>query len=146
MTLAQDVRFLGTMAQPLGYAARVNTARAFRGRWRQYRFWTGAEITDYDPIDPANIAQPDAAYRALHAGGRVHYNPKLGLWILSRLPDVRAGARAAETLSSADGVTRLRMAGPLLVTMDGKRHNDDAPTRAARVHQGGAGQLAGDDR
>ena len=72
MTLAQDVRFLGTMAQPLGYAARVNTARAFRGRWRQYRFWTGAEITEYDPIDPANIAQPDAAYRALHAGGRVH--------------------------------------------------------------------------
>ena len=69
LTLTQDVRFLGTMAQPLGYAARVNTARAFRGRWRQYRFWTGAEITDYDPIDPANIAQPDAAYRALHAGG-----------------------------------------------------------------------------
>jgi hypothetical protein len=54
MTLSQDVRFLGTMAQPLGYAARVNTARAFRGRWRQYRFWTGAEITDYDPIDPAH--------------------------------------------------------------------------------------------
>ena len=107
MTLAQDVRFLGTIAQPLGYAARVNTARAFRGRWRQYRFWTGAEITDYDPIDPANIAQPDVAYRALHAGGRVHYNPKLGLWILSRLPDVRAAARAAGTMSSADGVTRL---------------------------------------
>jgi cytochrome P450 len=124
LTLTQDVRFLGTMAQPLGYAARVNTARAFRSRWRQYRFWTGAEITDYDPIDPANIAQPDAAYRALHAGGRVHYNPKLGLWILSRLPDVRAAARAADTMSSADGVTRLRMAGPLLVTMDGKSHNE----------------------
>ena len=56
LTLTQDVRFLGTMAQPLGYAARVNTARAFRSRWRQYRFWTGAEITDYDPIDPANIS------------------------------------------------------------------------------------------
>ena len=124
MTLTQDVRFLGTMAQPLGHAARVNTARALRSRWRQYRFWTGAEITAYDPIDPANLAQPDAAYRALHAGGRVHYNPKLGLWILSRLPDVRAAARAAETMSSADGVTRLRMAGPLLVTMDGKRHNE----------------------
>jgi cytochrome P450 len=124
MTLSQDVRFLGTMAQPLGHAARVNTARAFRGRWRQYRFWTGAEITDYDPIDPEHLAQPHEAYRALHTGGRVQYNPKLGLWILSRLPDVRAGARAAETLSSADGVTRLRMAGPLLVTMDGKRHNE----------------------
>src|ERR1700727_1792877 len=123
MTLSQDVRFLGTMAQPLGHAARVNTVRAFRGRWRPYRFWTGAEITDYDPSDPDNIAQPPQAYRAVQAGGRVHYNPKLGLWILSRLPDVRAGARAAETLSSADGVTRLRMAGPLLVTMDGKPHN-----------------------
>ena len=65
LTLTQDVRFLGTMAQPLGYAARVNTARAFRGRWRQYRFWTGAEITDYDPIHPANLAQPDAAYRGM---------------------------------------------------------------------------------
>src|SRR6202048_5381723 len=99
LTLTQDVRFLGTLAQPLGYAARVNTARAFRSRWRQYRFWTGAAITGCDPIDPANIAQPDAAYRALHAGGRVHYNPKRGLWILSRLPDVRAAARAADTMS-----------------------------------------------
>ncbi len=72
MTLTQDVRFLGTMAQPLGYAARVNTARALRVRWREYRFWTGAEITDFDPIAPANLAEPHEAYRALHAGGRVH--------------------------------------------------------------------------
>ncbi len=43
---------------------------------------------------------------------------------MSRLPDVRAAARAADTMSSADGVTRLRMAGPLLVTMDGKRHSE----------------------
>lgn len=124
MTIQHDVRFLSTMAGPLGRAARVGAVSAVRGRWRPYRSWTGAEITAYDPFDPRTAAQPHAAYRALHAGGRVHYNPRRGIWILSRLSDVKAGARAADMLYSADGVTRTRVALPLLVTTDGKRHNE----------------------
>lgn len=124
MTLKHDVQFLGTMAGPLGRAARVGAVSAVRGRWRPYRSWTGAEITAYDPFDLPTAAQPHEAYRALHAGGRVHYNPSRRIWILSRLSDVKAGARAADTLCSGDGVSRARIAPPLLVTTDGKRHNE----------------------
>ncbi|MBY6388852.1 cytochrome P450 [Rhodococcus erythropolis] len=112
------------MAKPLARAARVGAVASVRGRWRPYRSWTGAEITDYDPFDPRTAAQPHEAYRGLHAGGRVHYNPNRNIWILSRLADVKAGARAADTLYSGDGVTRARVALPLLVTTDGKRHNE----------------------
>lgn len=108
MTLKHDVQFFGTMAGPLGRAARVGAVSAVRGRWRPYRSWTGAEITAYDPFDPRTAAQPHEAYRALHAGGRVHYNPSRRIWILSRLSDVKAGARAADTLYSGDGVSRAR--------------------------------------
>ena len=124
MTLKHDVRFFGTMAGPLGRAARVGAVNAVRGRWRPYRSWIGAEITAYDPFDPDTASHPHEAYRALHAGGRVQYNPSRGIWILSRLSDVKAGARAADTLYSGDGVTRTRVALPLLVTTDGKRHNE----------------------
>ena len=82
----------------------------------------GAETTSYDPLDPATAAQPHASYRQLHRGARVHYNPKRSVWILTRLEDVRAAARADAALSSADGVTRTKFSLPILITTDGERH------------------------
>lgn len=57
---------------PVVGAIGMNIAAAVRVRRRGYAGWTGAVNTDYDPLDPATAAQPFDAYRALHAGGRVH--------------------------------------------------------------------------
>jgi cytochrome P450 len=81
-----------------------------------------AEITTYDPMDAATAAQPFEAYRLLHAGARVQYSPKRKVWILSRLNDVRAGARDDADLSSADGPTLTRIPTPILVSLDGEEH------------------------
>lgn len=120
MTLIDRVQFTGAAAKALGDAVRANTAAGIRAR-RQARH-VDAEITTYDPLDPATAAQPHEAYRRLHANGRVHYNPKRSLWILSRLGDVRAAARDDKALSSADGVTRTKFALPILITTDGEKH------------------------
>jgi cytochrome P450 len=93
MAVAEGVRGLVETAKPFANAARLNLAAVIRTRRRGYRGWTGAVNTDYDPLDPATAAQPFAAYRALHRGGRVHYNPKRSTWILHRLDDVRAALR-----------------------------------------------------
>jgi cytochrome P450 len=122
MTLTQDVQFAGSLVKPLGYAVRTNAAAGIRARLQGYRSRVGVELTPYDPLDPATAAQPHEAYRRLHARGRVHYNPKRSVWILSRLDDVRAAARADAQLSSADGVTRTKFSLPILITTDGERH------------------------
>lgn len=122
MTLARDARFASTLVGPLSRAVKVSISAGVKGKWRPYRAWTGAVITDFDPLDPATAAQPEESYRALHAGGRVHYNPRRSNWILSRLSDVRDAARAGDELSSAGGVTRVRVAVPSLVTTDGAQH------------------------
>lgn len=122
MTLARDARFASTLVGPLSRAVKVSISAGVKGKWRPYRAWTGAVITDYDPLDPATAAQPTRAYARLHAGGRVHYNPRRSTWVLSRLNDVRDAARSADALSSASGVTRARVAVPSLVTTDGEQH------------------------
>ncbi|MEB4208026.1 cytochrome P450 [Mycobacterium sp. 94-17] len=100
----------------------MNVAAAIRVRRRGYDGWTGAVNTDYDPQDPATAAQPFDAYRALHRGGRVHYNPRRATWILSRLDDIRAALRDTDTVTSTEGVTRLRFSAPLAVLTDGDEH------------------------
>jgi cytochrome P450 len=122
MTLSQNVQFAGSLVKPLGTAARINAVSGVRARWQAHRIPIDAEITSYDPLDPATAAQPHASYRRLHGGARVHYNPKRSVWILTRLDDVRAAARADTTLSSADGVTRTKFSLPILITTDGDRH------------------------
>ena len=97
-----------------------------------------ADITAYDPLDAATAAQPHEAYRRLHAGGRVQYNPKRRVWILSRLDDVRAAARDDVNLSSADGPTLIRMRTPILVSLDGEQARPAAAPGDAGLHQGGA--------
>ena len=122
MTLSQNVQFAGALVKPLGNAARINAVSGIRARWHSHRCPIGAETTAYDPLDPATAAQPHEAYRRLHRGARVHYNPKRFIWILTRLDDVRAAARADTALSSADGVTRTKFSLPILITTDGARH------------------------
>ncbi len=116
MTLTDGVRFGSSVARTLGAAVLANAAGA-RGRAQ-----IDAEITTYDPMDAATAAQPFEAYRQLHAGARVQYNPKRRVWILSRLDDVRAAARDDVNLSSADGPTLTRIPAPILVSLDGEEH------------------------
>ena len=118
MTLTDGVRFISSAARTLAGSVRANAA----GIGARRRVPIDAEITPYDPLDAATAAQPHEAYRRLHAGGRVHYNPNRGVWILSRLDDVRAAARDDVALSSADGPTLVRFRTPVLVSLDGERH------------------------
>ena len=103
----------------------------------------GAVSTDYDQI-PATAAQPFDAYRALHRGGRVHYNPRRATWILSRLEDVRAALRDTDQVTSTEGVTRLRFSAPLAVLADGEEH-PTAQAGSTRIQQGSHEHMAGND-
>jgi cytochrome P450 len=122
MTLIDRVQFTGAAAKALGDAVRSNTAAGIRNRRQAHHSRVHAEITTYDPLDPATAAQPHRAYRRLHESGRVLYNPKRSLWILTRLEDVRAAARDDKALSSGDGITRTKFSLPILITTDGEKH------------------------
>ncbi len=82
-----------------------NLAREARARVVRKPLPTGLQLTDFDPFDPATAADPYPGYRKLLASGPVHYNPTRDIYILTRYADVRAGARADDALSSAEGVT-----------------------------------------
>lgn len=122
MSITAKAQRIHNAIDPLGSAVRMNVAAAIRTRRRGYHGWTGAINTDYDPQDPATAAQPFDAYRALHRGGRVHYNPRRATFIVSRLDDVRAALRNTDQVTSTQGVTRLRMSAPLAVLTDGDEH------------------------
>lgn len=122
MKFSQYVRGAAHAVQPFTNAVGMNVTAAVRTRRRGFGGWTGAVNTDYDPMDTATAAQPFDAYRALHRGGRVHYNPRRATWILSRLEDVRAALRDTDEVTSTKGVTRLRFSAPLAVLTDGEEH------------------------
>src|ERR1700710_2954945 len=122
MTVSQKVRGAVQAVQAVANAIGMNVSAAVRTRRRGYGGWTGAVNTDYDPMDTTTAAQPFDAYRALHRGGRVHYNPKRATWILSRLEDVRAALRDTDRVTSTQGVTRMRFSAPLAVLTDGEEH------------------------
>jgi cytochrome P450 len=115
-------KFVSYVVRPLGRAVLLNFRAATRTRRLGTLGWTGAVNTDYDPMDPVTAAQPFDAYRALHRGGRVHYNPKRATWILSRLEDVRSALRDTDQVTSTEGVTRLKFSAPLAVLTDGEEH------------------------
>ncbi|MFC6885938.1 cytochrome P450 [Actinomadura yumaensis] len=98
--------------------ATVAARRARRGG----RAPSGADLTAYDPLDPAVIADPYPAYRRLLDGGPVAYNPRRDLYVVSHYEAVRAAARADGALSSAQGITRTRVNLPLLITTDRPDH------------------------
>lgn len=116
MALTDGISFTGSAARTLAGAALANAAGARR------RLPLDAELTAYDPLDAATAAQPHEAYRRLHAGARVQYNPKRRVFVLSRLDDVRAAARDDAKLSSADGPMLTRIRTPILVSLDGEAH------------------------
>ncbi|QLL08421.1 cytochrome P450 [Mycobacterium vicinigordonae] len=118
MTATDAVQFTRSAARVLGDSLRANS----KGMRVRRSAAIDAAITNYDPLDPATAAQPHAAYRRLHAGSRVQYNPRRSVWILSRLDDVRAALRDDAALSSADGPTRVRFPVPVLVSTDGDKH------------------------
>ena len=68
-------------------------------------------------MDDAVLEDPYPAYRELLAGGPVHHNARLGVWVLSHYEDVRAAGRASDQLSSAEGVIRLRHRLPMMLTI-----------------------------
>ena len=110
------------MMKQVGEVFRLNVSFAVRTRRRGYKGWTGAVNTEYDPLDLATAAQPFDAYKELHRSGRVHYSPKRATWILSRLDDVRAALRDTDKVTSAEGVTRAKIAAPVVVVTDGEQH------------------------
>ena len=122
MKLMERLGERGTIATPFASAIRLNVAAAVRVRRRGHRGWAGAVNTDYDPLDRATAAQPFDAFRRLHQQGRVHYNPKRATWILCRHEDVRAALRDTDAVTSTEGVTRMRIAAPVLVLSDGAEH------------------------
>jgi cytochrome P450 len=115
-------KFVSYVVRPLGRAVLLNLQAVTRTRRLGTAGWTGAVNIDYDPMDPVTAAQPFDAYRALHRGGRVHYNPKRATWILSRLEDVRSALRDTDQVTSTEGVTRLKFSAPLAVLTDGEQH------------------------
>lgn len=82
----------------------------------------GAQLTEFDPLDPRVIADPYPWYRRLLEGERLQYNRRRGIWIISRYEDVRAAGHAHVALSSGEGVIYLRRALPMLLTIDRPEH------------------------
>lgn len=123
MSIGQSAQGAVRILKPASDFVRLNVSAGLRTRRRGFSGWTGAVNTDYDPQDPATAAQPFEAYRALHRGGRVQYNPRRATWILSRLVDVRAALRDTDQVTSTEGVTRLKISAPLAVLTDGEEHS-----------------------
>lgn len=53
--------------------------------------------------DPEILARPNAFYRALRTEDPVHYDEKLGMWLVSRYEDIVALLRDPETFSDKQG-------------------------------------------
>jgi cytochrome P450 len=123
LKIKQDFQLMGVMAPPIARAVVGAAAHSVKERTRKPNL-AGVVVTDFDPFDQAVLADPNPAYAKLHAAGRVHYNPKRRIWIITQLEDVKQAARASDVLISGEGVTRMRVAPPLLVTTDGQRHTE----------------------
>ncbi len=79
-------------------------------------------VTRFNPFADAVISNPYPAYRELLAGPPVRYNPRLGIWIVPRFTDVRAGLRDHTKLSSAQSQSRFRVELPMMITKDPPDH------------------------
>lgn len=60
-------------------------------------------LDDVSLIDPQISAHPTAFYRALRTEDPVHYDKKLGMWLVSRYEDIVALLRDPETFSDKHG-------------------------------------------
>lgn len=64
----------------------------------------GEEI-EFDPFSDEFFRDPHEIYRRLRAEAPAYFNPRYGLWALSRYADVAPGMKNFETFSSAQGIT-----------------------------------------
>jgi cytochrome P450 len=78
-------------------------------------------VTRFSPFSPEVIADPYPEYDLLLAGPPARHNPRLGIWIIPRFADVRAGLRDYERLSSTEGWSRFRAKLPISITSDHAR-------------------------
>jgi cytochrome P450 len=76
----------------------------------------------YDPFAPEVIADPNPWYRRLNELDAPYWCEPRKLWVLARYEHVRAAARNAEQLSSAEGVSYMRLGLPMLITTDPPDH------------------------
>lgn len=120
--ISRNFRAASSIIKPLIVSAGLGVAAAVHTRRLGEEAYAGANITDYDPLDPVTAAEPHDAYRKLHASGRVHYNPRRATWILNRHADVRAALTDTDKINSTQGVTRMRFSMPTLVMSDGEQH------------------------
>ncbi|WP_263998736.1 cytochrome P450 [Mycobacterium yunnanensis] len=121
--MATRANAAGAMAKLLRESLRLNVRAVIHRRHLGPAAYDGATITDYDPLDPVTAANPFPAYRTLHEGNRVHYNPRRDTWIISRHADLREALKATEQINSTEGVTRLKFAMPMMVFSDGAPHS-----------------------
>lgn len=120
--IRSQMRFLKMYAPSLAVGFADDAAHIIARKLHRKPAPAGVEITNFDPLDREMAADPYPHYRNLLAGGPVHYNPRRDIFILSRYEDVRAGARASDVLSSADGIAYSRMRADALLTVDPPRH------------------------
>ena len=103
-------------------ANRVRRRLAHRGRFSLAPHG-GAALTRFDPGDADVRADPYPAYRRMLAGPNLHYSRRRALWYVVRHEDVRAAARAHDSLSSAESVAPYRAHIPMMLTIDRPEHS-----------------------
>jgi len=79
-------------------------------------------VDHFDPLDPEVIADPYPWYRWLLDEAPVYHDEANALWVLSRYDDVLAATRAADVLSSEQGIAYRRLPLPMMISMDPPGH------------------------
>lgn len=87
-------------------------------------------MNDYNPFDPATIADPYPAYQWLRNEAPVFHNAEHDIWAISRFADVYAALRDYTTYSSEQGVGSEYRPVPMLIAQDPPDH-----TRLRRIVQ-----------
>ncbi len=122
MPIGSQLKFIRMFAPTMVGGFSADAARRITRRVRRRPIPAGVAITDFDPLDHEMAADPYRYYPELLSGPSVHFNQSRDMFILSHYEDVRAAARASDVLSSADGVTFIRMRADSMLTVDPPRH------------------------
>jgi cytochrome P450 len=64
-----------------------------------------AGLPNFDPMDPAQLANPYPTYADLRRDRPVFYDPKLDLWVVSRYADIVASVKQSDVFSSSGALT-----------------------------------------
>ncbi|WP_233211607.1 cytochrome P450 [Mycobacterium sp. shizuoka-1] len=124
MPIRSKLNFIRTFAPTMVAGISADAAHIITRRVHRRQIPAGVAITEFDPLDPEMAADPYRHYPELLAGPPVHFNRSRDIFILSHYEDVRAGARACDILSSADGIAYSRLRADSLLTVDPPRHTE----------------------